>query len=209
MRRSNCLRNMALVLPALMLFQRLPLSVPGITLGAHPTSAGRAQRHPAARLRLRGGGSDESLQTVSDVAGLVSTIFFSSSGGADNDMDLPQVLPVSDIASRSLDRDYLDFMQDPYMPPLIGEWDSDLPLTGRQVQLLIARARVLYLSPSCMHPYSTACTYNFLYIKIETQLVPSTRTSRRCARPSPRAPSHHQNTRRPRQIASRLCAFCA
>jgi hypothetical protein len=43
-----------------------------------------------------------------------------------------QVLPVSDIQSRSLDRDYDDFVKDPYLPPLTQEWDPSLPQTGRQ-----------------------------------------------------------------------------
>jgi len=49
---------------------------------------------------------DSSLATVSEITGMVSTIFLSSSGGADDDMVLPQALPVSDIASQSLERDY-------------------------------------------------------------------------------------------------------
>jgi len=80
----------------------------GLGCSAGPLAA----LHPGA-LRLRGGREpvapserDSSLATVSEITGMVSTIFLSSSGGADDDMVLPQALPVSDIASQSLERDY-------------------------------------------------------------------------------------------------------
>ncbi len=65
---------------------------------------------PALLLRLRGGfsngdgvhgqesnthrhhaASGESIDTLSDITGMVSTIFFSSEGGPDSEMELPQV----------------------------------------------------------------------------------------------------------------------
>ena len=86
----------------------------------------------AANRRQPAGLGDSSIETVSEVTGMVSTIFFSSSGGADDDMELPQVFPVSDIASQSLDRDCHEFAADPNLPPLQREWDPALPQTGRQ-----------------------------------------------------------------------------
>ena len=58
--------------------------------------------------RLRGGQGDE----LSEISGMVSTIFFSSSGGIDDEMELQQALPVSDIASQSVDRDMKDLAED-------------------------------------------------------------------------------------------------
>ena len=84
---------------------------------------------------------------VSDVTGMVSTIFFSSSEGSNDDMDLPQVLPVSDIASRSLDRDYQEFTQDQHLPPLTREWAGDLPRTGRQYLRHVRRDAALNYMP--------------------------------------------------------------
>jgi hypothetical protein len=86
----------------------------------------------AANRRQPAGLGDSSIETVSEITGMVSTIFFSSSGGADDDMELPQVFPVSDIASQSLDRDCHEFTADPNLPPLRREWDPALPQTGRQ-----------------------------------------------------------------------------
>jgi hypothetical protein len=120
---------------------------------------------PCTQLRLRGGrgdidqdsanpgladwsaGVNAESSEVSGVTGMVSTIFFSSSEGSEHDMSLPQVLPVSDIASRSLDRDYKEFVEDQYLPPLTREWAGDLPRTGRQYLRHVRREAALNYMP--------------------------------------------------------------
>lgn len=120
---------------------------------------------PCMQLRLRGGrgnidqdsappgladwsaGVNSESSEVSDVTGMVSTIFFSSSDGSEHDMSLPQVLPVSDIASRSLDRDVKEFMEDQFLPPLTREWAEDLPRTGRQYLRHVRRQAALNYMP--------------------------------------------------------------
>ena len=120
---------------------------------------------PCMQLRLRGGrgniyqdsappglvdwsaGVNSESSEVSDVTGMVSTIFFSSSDGSEHDMSLPQVLPVSDIASCSLDRDFKEFVGDQYLPPLTREWAGDLPRTGRQYLRHVRREAALNYMP--------------------------------------------------------------
>jgi hypothetical protein len=120
---------------------------------------------PCMQLRLRGGrgnidqdsappglvdwsaGVNSESSEVSDVTGMVSTIFFSSSDGSGHDMSLPQVLPVSDIASRSLDRDFKEFVEDQYLPPLTREWAGGLPRTGRQYLRHVRREAALNYMP--------------------------------------------------------------
>lgn len=93
-------------------------------------------------LRLRGGAEaaagDDS---TSDVSGFVSTIFLSGdSEGRGFDDALRQALPVSDIESKSIDRDFLGMAQDPNLPPLR---DDAVPrtkaLTGRQFLRMVRR----------------------------------------------------------------------
>lgn len=114
-------------------------------------------------LRLRGNGDstargvvetarDGSLESVSDITGMVSTIFFSSSGALDDDMVLPQALPVSDVESRSLDRDFREAANDPHLPPLVHEWNDALPLTGRQYLRRVRRETAQNYIPVCMSP---------------------------------------------------------
>ena len=113
-------------------------------------------------LRLRGHGDstarvvetarDGSLESVSDITGMVSTIFFSSSGALDDDMVLPQALPVSDVESRSLDRDFREAADDPHLPPLVHEWNDALPLTGRQYLRRVRRETAQNYIPVCMSP---------------------------------------------------------
>ena len=113
-------------------------------------------------LRLRGNGDsttrgvetarDGSLESVSDITGMVSTIFFSSSGALDDDMVLPQALPVSDVESRSLDRDFREAANDPHLPPLVHEWNDTLPRTGRQYLRRVRRETAQNYIPVCVSP---------------------------------------------------------
>ena len=70
----------------------------------------------------------------------------------DDDMVLPQALPVSDVESRSLDRDFREAADDPHLPPLVHEWNDALPLTGRQYLRRVRRETAQNYIPVCVSP---------------------------------------------------------